>query len=175
MTLHAFIFYFLSAFIIGSTALAVTRRNIVHAVLYLVFSFFGSAMLFYLLGAPLLAALEVIIYAGAVMVLFLFIVMMLDIKGLEERFFPAGQLWPAICLGLVYLFAGALMLLASPGPDRPLTAAVATPARFGEYLFRQHWLSIEIVSLLLLVALVGALFLGKRRRPDGEEAAEETP
>jgi NADH-quinone oxidoreductase subunit J len=76
--------------------MAVTRRNMVHAVLYLVLSFFGTAMLFYLLGAPFLAALEIIIYAGAIMVLFLFLIMMIRLKKMPGMFFPVGQLLPAI-------------------------------------------------------------------------------
>ena len=81
-----------------STAIAITRRNLVHAVVYLVISFFGTAMLFYLFGAPLLAALEVIIYAGAIMVLFLFVVMMIRIESSEEVMFPVSQWLPAAVL-----------------------------------------------------------------------------
>ncbi len=88
MNLYAGIFYLLGAVILGATALAVTRRNVMHAIVYLVLSFFGTALLFYLLGAPFLAALEVIIYAGAIMVLFLFIVMMLEIRPAEQ---PLGR------------------------------------------------------------------------------------
>lgn len=175
MSLYAIVFYLLSALILVATILAVTRRNIVHAVVYLVFSFFGSAMMFYLFGAPLLAALEVIIYAGAVMVLFLFIVMMLDTEGLEERFFPMGQLLPAAAIAVIYGAIGIAMILTGSGSNAPLKAAVAEPSRFGEYLFRNHWLAIEIVSLLLLVALVGALYLGKHRRNISGEEAEEKP
>ena len=91
MTIYAIIFYFLAALILVTTALAITRRDLVHAVVYLIFSFFGSAMLFYLFGAPFLAVLEVIIYAGAIMVLFLFIVMMLRIEVSGERLFPLSQ------------------------------------------------------------------------------------
>ena len=68
MTLYSILFYLISALIVIATSMAVTRRNMVHAVLYLVLSFFGTAMLFYLLGAPFLAALEIIIYAGAIMI-----------------------------------------------------------------------------------------------------------
>jgi NADH-quinone oxidoreductase subunit J len=85
MTLYSITFYILAGLILVSTGLAITRRNLVHAVVYLIISFFGSALLFYLLGAPLLAALEVIIYAGAIMVLFLFIIMMLKVEKLEEQ------------------------------------------------------------------------------------------
>ena len=91
MNLYAIIFYLLAFIILAATALAVTRRNLMHAIVYLVLSFFGTALLFYLLGAPFLAVLEVIIYAGAIMVLFLFIVMMLEIKPPEttRRRLPA--------------------------------------------------------------------------------------
>ena len=91
MTVHGIIFYLISALILVATGLAVTRKNMVHAVVYLVFSFFGSALLFYLLGAPLLAALEVIVYAGAIMILFLFIIMMLKMEGLENRCCPLAS------------------------------------------------------------------------------------
>ena len=77
MTVYAIIFYVVAGFILVATGLAITRRHPVHAVVYLILSFLGSALLFYLLGAPFLAALEIIIYAGAIMVLFLFVIMLL--------------------------------------------------------------------------------------------------
>ena len=79
MTLYAIIFYILAAIVLAATVLAVTSRNVMHAIIYVVVSFFAMAPLFYLLGAPFLALLEIIIYAGAIMVLFLFVVMMLKI------------------------------------------------------------------------------------------------
>jgi len=163
MTLYSVIFYVLAALILVSTGLAITRRNLVHAVVYLILSFFGSAMLFYLLGAPLLAALEVIIYAGAIMVLFLFIIMMLKVEGFEEQFFPVRQLIPALGMCLVFIFAGILMIIGDPEIRIPLKAAVAEPVFFGHYLFQKHWLAIEIVSLLLLIAVIAVLYLGKNR------------
>jgi len=77
MTLFNLLFFAIAALIVGSTALAITRRNLVHAVIYLIFGFFGSAFLFYLFGSPFLAALMVILYARAILILFLFIIMML--------------------------------------------------------------------------------------------------
>ncbi len=91
MTIYSIIFYLLAILILVTTGLAISRRDMVHAVVYLIFSFFGSAMLFYLFGAPFLAVLEVIIYAGAIMVLFLFIVMMLKVETGGERLFPLRQ------------------------------------------------------------------------------------
>ena len=161
MTLYTVVFYILAGLILASTGLAITRRNLVHAVVYLIISFFGTAMLFYLLGAPLLAALEVIIYAGAIMVLFLFIIMMLKVDAVEERFFPIQQWIPAGIIGAVFLLTGGLMIAGDQDSRTLLQTFAAEPAAFGQYLFQTHWLAIELVSLFLLVALVAVLYLGK--------------
>ena len=175
MTIYSIIFYLLALLILGSTAVAITRRNLVHAVIYLIFSFFGSAMLFYLLGAPYLAILEVIIYAGAIMVLFLFIVIMMKLKKAEEKLFHMKQLLPAIVFGAAYIAIGIGLVISEPSSRIVLKTAAADPAVFGQYVFERHWLSIEIVSLLLLVALIGALIFGRRlkriqtaKAPEGE-------
>lgn len=163
MTIYSIIFYVLAAIILVTTGLAITRRNLVHVVVYLVFSFFGSAMMFYLFGAPLLAALEVIIYAGAIMILFLFIIMMVKVEASEEPLFPIQQWLPIVLIGVVYLIIGAVIVSSAPGSQVTLEIALAKPKAFGEYLFQRHWLVIEIVSLLLLIALVGALYLGHKK------------
>ena len=171
MTLYSLIFYVVAAVIVASTAVAITRRNLVHAVIYLIFSFFGTAMLFYLLGAPLLAVLEVIIYAGAIMVLFLFILMMIKMESHQELMFPLTQWLPAALFGLIYLVAGFLMVSATPGTEIALQMVLATPREFALYVFQRQWFSVEIVSLLLLVALMGALYLGKGK--DKNQAEDE--
>jgi NADH-quinone oxidoreductase subunit J len=163
MTIYSLIFYVLAAVILVTTGLAITRRNLVHVVVYLVFSFFGSAMMFYLFGAPLLAVLEVIIYAGAIMILFLFIIMMVKVEASEEPLFPIQQWLPIVLIGVVYLIIGAGIVSSAPGSQVTLEIALAKPKAFGEYLFQRHWLVIEIVSLLLLIALVGALYLGHKK------------
>jgi len=165
------LFYSLAVVILSATVLAVTRRNLVHAVLYLVLSFFGSAMLLYLFGAPFLAAMEIIIYAGAVMVLFLFVIMMIDMSHLPEVLFPVSQLIPALVIVGAYMAAGALMLAGDPVAGRRLSPAAVAPGTFGEYVMTHHWLPVEVVSLLLLVVLLGALHLG-RPRPDNENGGE---
>ena len=193
---HA-IFYTLAAIILLSTLMAITRRNTVHAVVYLVFSFFGTAVLFYLLGAPLLAALEVIIYAGAIMVLFLFIIMTMRT---EEPVTRAGEEPPVATTrtprlphtdrqplltphsSLHSLSSSASMGLTEHpgcdlpdgwrGDDSPFSAGRhATHAGNGfpgglwyPSSSRSYWLPLEIVSFLLFVALVGALYLGKREQ-----------
>jgi NADH-quinone oxidoreductase subunit J len=164
MTIYSIIFYLLALLILGSTAMAITRRNLIHAVIYLIFSFFGSAMLFYLFGAPFLAVLEVIIYAGAIMVLFLFIVIMMKLKTGEERLFPLNQWLPAAIFGVAYIAIGIGAVMSEPGSRIVLKTAIAEPSLFGQYIFEKQWLSIEIVSLLLLVALIGALLLGRRSK-----------
>jgi len=161
MTIFAAIFYVLAGVILVSTGLAITRRNLVHAIVYLIISFFGSAMLYYLFGAPLLAALEIIIYAGAIMVLFLFIIMMLRVDPSTLRR-PSLRHWlPASVLGLIYVVIAILVVTQDPGSQTMLETALAKPRVFGQFLFQKYWLSVEIVSFLLLIALVGALYLGK--------------
>jgi NADH-quinone oxidoreductase subunit J len=169
MTLYTVLFYAIAALITAATVLAITRQNLVHAVIYLVVSFFGSAALFYLLGAPLLAAFMVIIYAGAIMVLFLFIVMMLRVEAEQRPVFPARQIAPAVLIAAGYVLIALLMLSQDPSGAVPLPAARTEPAAFGVYVFRNAWLAIEITSLLLLVALVGVLLVG-RSATDTEDA-----
>ena len=175
MTLHAAIFYTSAAVIVIATGMAITRRNPVHSVIYLIISFFGSALLYYLFGAPLLAALEVIVYAGAIMVLFLFIVMMLraEPSGLRR---PSRRQWlPAGILGLAYLALVGLVISTDPGSQTTLETALARPRDFGEFLFQRYWLSVEIVSFLLLIALIGALYLGRAFVKDRGDRKEEDP
>ncbi len=160
MTVLHILFYILAAVILGTTAMAVTRKNLVHAIVYLIQSFFATALLFYLLGAPLLAALEVIIYAGAIMVLFLFIVMTLSAGSFEAKYRLKQWALPVV-LGIISLGAGLVLLLPSPAARVGLAPASVPPVAFGRYLFEHYWFAVEIVSFLLFVALVGAYFLGR--------------
>jgi NADH-quinone oxidoreductase subunit J len=107
--------------------------------------------------------LEVIIYAGAIMILFLFIIMMVAADTEEKRLFQIRQWLPVALMGVVYLVIGAVIISSDPGSQLTLEIAIAQPHEFGEYLFKRHWLAIEIVSLLLLVALIGALYLGRKK------------
>jgi NADH-quinone oxidoreductase subunit J len=171
MTLPGFLFYVIAATVIAATGTAITRRNLVHAVVYLIFSYFGTAILFYLLGAPLLAALEVIIYAGAIMVLFLFVVIMIKVEHPEEVLFPLSQWVPASAFGLIYLVVAFLTIFSTPGADVGLEMLWATPREFALYVFQNHWFLIEVISMLLLIGLIGALQLGRIR--SGKQAEEE--
>ena len=167
MTLYAVIFYLLGIVILTATGLAVTRRQPIHAVSYLVVAFLGTAGLFFLLGAPLLAAFVVIIYAGAIMVLVLFVIMLLQRSPRELGLLP--EWGPAVLLGIIFLAVAVATVFKDPGSRIVLQAAVAQPRDFGRFLFERYWLAVEIVSILFLVALVAILHLGKRREADDDE------
>lgn len=175
MTGYGGFFYLLAGMITVATALAITVRNLVHAVVYLIISFLGTAMLFYLLGAPMLAALEVIIYAGAIMVLFLIIIMLIQIDDqggraalLHQGFFVIAVMGTAFSVVL-------LLLYGNPGSFFPLAAAMADPRQFGAFIFERYWLAVEIVSFLLFVALVGALYLSRSRGRDRGKTDQPVP
>jgi NADH-quinone oxidoreductase subunit J len=169
MTLYTIIFYILAIIILVATALAITRRQPVHAVLYLIVAFLGTAALFFLLGAPFLAAFMVILYTGAIMVLFLFVIMLFQPSsgGLGL----ISEWGPATLLGVVFLAVAVAMVFKDPGSGIVLQGAVVEPRDFGHFLFDRYWLAIEIVSILLLVALVAILQLGKKRT--GGDAVEQ--
>ncbi|HMK75951.1 MAG TPA: NADH-quinone oxidoreductase subunit J [Thermodesulfobacteriota bacterium] len=161
MTLYAVIFYVLAVVILASTLLAIIQRQVIHAVVYLIVSFFATGLLFYLLGAPFLAALEVIIYAGAIMVLFLFIVMTVRAESGEDK----GEIYhwlPAVVLAIISFFVGGVLIFKIPGSKMSLNTGMASPATFGQFLFKNYWFPVEIASFLLLIGLVGALYLGRQ-------------
>ena len=160
--METYLFYILSAVTIIATILAITEKHPVHAVVYLVTSFFALAAIFYLLAAPLVAMFEIIIYAGAVMVLFLFVVMILDLGHPEKSKRPSLFQWlPAVFLAEIVLLALALMLSIPSGT--PGIAPVVTVQDFALTLFSRYGVAIEIISMQLLFAVVGALYLGRRR------------
>ena len=169
MTISGIIFYVLAAIILIATVLSITRHNVMHAIIYLVISFFAMAPMFYLLGAPFLALLEVIIYAGAIMVLFIFIVMMLEIGA--RPFVPGEwlkQWFPAVILGLISGFIMIILIWQAPAQQAVLPLARATPRALGQFVIQHYWFAVEIASLLLFVALVGAYYLG-RKGDSGEQ------
>jgi NADH-quinone oxidoreductase subunit J len=158
------VFYLSSAIAIISTLLVITRLNGVHALLYLIVSLLAVALIFFTLGAPFLAALEVIIYAGAIMVLFVFVVMMLNL-GPEAAQQESQWLSPGIWRGpalLAVILIGELVYMAVRGGG-PLTAAGGgvAPKQVGMALFGPYLLGVELASLLLLAGLVGAYHLGR--------------
>jgi NADH-quinone oxidoreductase subunit J len=162
------LFYVASAVAVLSTLLAITSLNAVHALLYFVVSLFSAAFLFLLLGAPFVAVLEVVIYAGAIIVLFLFAVMLLNLgrQGVdEERRWLRPHIWigPSI---LALILAAELAWVFSRG-DFALTGATSVgPKDVGMALFGPYLLGVEIASMLLLAGLVGAYHLGRKDVPE---------
>lgn len=168
------LFYIAAAVAIAATVLALTRANAVHALLYLVVSLLAVALMFFLLGAPLVAAFEVIIYAGAIVVLFLFTVMLLGITRdelIRERSWIAPPVW--VLPGLLVLVLGGVLLYAviRETPPGASLFAVGDPGAVGRALFGPYLLGVELASLLLLAGLVGAFHIGRglqhRRRQEG--------
>jgi NADH-quinone oxidoreductase subunit J len=167
MTIYSAIFYLLAIVILTATALAITRRQPIHAVLYLIVAFLGTAALFFLLGAPLLAAFVIILYAGAIMVLILFVIMLFQRSPRELGLLP--QWGPAVLLGIVFLAVAVATVFKDPGSGVLLQGAVAQPKDFGRFLFDRYWLAVEIISILLFVALVAIIQVGRTRDTAGNE------
>jgi NADH-quinone oxidoreductase subunit J len=165
------LFYILAAAALLATLLCITRRSPVHAVIFLINSFFALALLFYLLGAPLVAAWEVIIYAGAIMVLFLFVIMMLElVPGQRLPKLGRREMIPALLLFLLLLGSAGLIMVLDPAGSAGVPAWHLSPRAFGQALFGRFGLAVEIVSFQLLFAVTGAWYLGRRRRRQrGEE------
>jgi len=167
----AILFYILAVTALGATLMCITRRNPVHAVIYLVNAFFALALIFYILGAPLVAAWEVIIYAGAIMVLFLFIIMMLELAPTETPRGPGWRSWgPVMLLSAVLLGCTVLLMTFEPGAAEGHAAYYASPRDFGYALFHEYALAVQVVSFQLLFAAVGAYYVGRRseKRPEEE-------
>lgn len=167
------LFYILGFTALAATLMCITRRNPVHAVIYLVNAFFALALLFYLLGAPLVAAWEIIIYAGAIMVLFLFIIMMLELAPAQEPMESRQPGWvrwgPVALLSLVLLSCTLLLMVLDAGGARDMPNYYVSPREFGFALFDRYALAVEVVSFQLLFAAVGAFYLGKDERRRKEE------
>jgi NADH-quinone oxidoreductase subunit J len=154
-------FYLAGAVAVISTALMLTRLNVVHALLCLIVSFLATATVFFVLGAPFVAALEVIVYAGAIMVLFVFIAMMFNLGqhsvATEKQWLTPG-IWigPALLAGV--LLVEVVYLLRGGAAD---TAALTVgPTEVGMALFGPYAIGVELASMLLLAGLVGAYHLG---------------
>ncbi len=151
-----------AAVAIVSTVLVITHKNAVHALLYLIVSLFAVAVIFLLLGALFVAALEVIVYAGAIMVLFIFAVMLIGAESAVVR--PLAWLGPAF-LGAV-IFAEILYILTSGGrvsAPPPMQSMPVDPKQVGRALIGPYVLGIEVAAFLLLAGLIGAYHLGRRR------------
>jgi NADH-quinone oxidoreductase subunit J len=156
-------FYVAAVVAIVATALAISQKNAVHALLYLIVSLLAVALIFFVVGAPFVAALEVIIYAGAIMVLFVFVMMLLNLGPQtveQEQRWLTPRTWIGPLVLTVVLLAELLYALASPGPAT--TGPVVDPRQIGIELFGRYAIAGELPSILLLAGLIGAYHLGRR-------------
>ena len=175
MIVQAVLFYIFAALAVASGVLVVSARNPVHSVLFLILAFFNAAGLFILIGAEFLAMILVIVYVGAVAVLFLFVVMMLNIDFLQLRsgfvgYLPIGALIGAILLAELILVAGSWLVvpgvLGTATPSATGGLALTNTHALGNILYTRYLFAFQAAGLILLVAMVGAIVLTLRHRPD---------
>lgn len=166
-----FSFYIPALIAVVSTFLVITNKNAIHALIYMIISLLSVAVIFYTLGAPFAAALEVIVYAGAIVVLFVFVVMMLN---LGERSIDQEREWlrPSVWVGPSILAAILGLVLAfhlARGGGYNAGGVEVGPKEVSQALFGPYLLGVELASFLLLSGLVGAFHLGRRIRSGGGE------
>jgi NADH-quinone oxidoreductase subunit J len=165
---QAIAFYTLAAFILGFAVLVVTTRDTVHSVLFLVLDFLFVSALYVLLDAPFLAVIQVLVYAGGIVVLYLFVVMLVNLKRPPEAhqdphrrtklgFFLAVAV--LLELGAISVHQTARPTVAVPGAAMPVTG---NTEQVGWLLYTSYLIPFEIASMLLLVAMIGAIVLAKR-------------
>jgi NADH-quinone oxidoreductase subunit J len=160
------LFYVSSAVALLATALVVTRPNAVHALMYLVVSLLAVAVDFWTLGAPFIAALEVILYAGAILVLFVFVVMLVD-EGAAGVAREKGWLKPRMWVGpglLALVLLVELIWITVHGPSATMPAKIVEPKEVAVALYGPYLIGVEVASYLLLAGLVGAWHLAHGKR-----------
>lgn len=176
MLLDTVLFYVLAALVLGSAIMTITRRNVVHAAVWLISALIGVAGLFLLRGAEFLAGVQIIVYIGGIMVLFLFVIMLVPVQdeAAQRRF--SNQKWLALLaavslFGLVAIIAAnGVGMLEHPGMAEPPGPGSLTEnsQAVGMVLFSQYLLPFELASILLLVAIIGAIVMSKARNRETE-------
>ena len=159
-------FYIAAAIAILSTIMVITRYNMIHALIYLVVSFLAVAVVFFVLGAPFIAALEIIIYAGAIVVLIIFVIMMLNLRDesvQEEKTWLTKEVYigPAILSAILLSEIIYIILSADATPlDQPPINSTAV----GVSLYRTYVIGVELSGILLMSGIVGAYHLGRQKK-----------
>lgn len=171
------VFYILATIVLGGALMMISSRNMVHSIVWMVTSFVGVAGIFILLQAEFVAAVQVLVYAGGIVVLFLFVVMLVNVGEIRQLEYLHNQWVPASLLAVV-LFAELGFLLwgattgETPGAEETEAALrsagagsgiVGNTETIGMTLYRDYLLPFEIASVLLLVAMIGAIYLARRR------------
>jgi NADH-quinone oxidoreductase subunit J len=161
--LEAILFYFFAFVIVVSAIAVIGFKNPVYSTLSLLVAMFGLAALFLLMQATFLAVIHIVIYAGAIVVLFLFVIMLLGIKEKEKTQiglpFKIAATLSAVCLGFIL---GKAFLLLATGHRPPATSLEGSAQALGRLIFGPYLLPFELISILILVAVIGAVYLGKK-------------
>jgi NADH-quinone oxidoreductase subunit J len=158
-------FYIAAGVAILSTIMAISGKNAIHSLLYLILSLLAVSVIFYLLSAPFIAALEIIIYAGAIMVLFIFVTMMLNI-GLEkesEKKWLKPRMWIIPSILAIILLVNLILALKNVEPVAPDKEPIL-PKQVGISLFSTYLLGVEIAGILLMAGVIGAYHLGSQKK-----------
>jgi len=173
MIIQAICFWLFAAVTVGAGGLVVLARNPVHSVLFLILAFFNSAGLFVLLGAEFLAMILVIVYVGAVAVLFLFVVMMLDINFIElrqgfQRYLPIGAMIGFVLFLELFLVFGAWAvaphIASTIAAPTPAPSELSNTAALGALLYTRYVYAFQAAGVILLIAMIGAIVLTLRTR-----------
>jgi NADH-quinone oxidoreductase subunit J len=175
MLIQALAFYLFAGMAIASGVMVITARNPVHSVLFLILAFFNAAGLFVLLGAEFLAMILIVVYVGAVAVLFLFVVMMLDINFVQLRegflrYLPIGGLIGLVLLAELVLVFGAWItapdVASAISAPTPAVIRVTNTAALGALLYTRYVYAFQAAGVILLIAMIGAIVLTLRARQD---------
>ncbi len=162
------IIFYITAFVtLVSTLIVITRHNPVHALLYLVVSLLSLSVIFFLLGAAFAALLEVIIYAGAIMVLFIFVIMLLNLgkkTALQEKEWLKPRIWIGPTILSLILFAELSFLIIAPNEKILLNPQVVDPKVVAISLFGPYVIGVELAAMLLMAGVVGAAHIGQHKK-----------
>lgn len=171
MIIPALFFYLFAGVCVASAVMVIASRNPVHSVLFLILAFVNAAGLFILMGAEFLAMILVVVYVGAVAVLFLFVIMMLDVDFAELRqgfinYLPFGMVIGAIFLAELLLVAGGWVINpdVAQSPVAPIPADISNTEALGLVLYTKYIHYFQIAGLVLLVAMIGAIVLTLRHK-----------
>jgi NADH-quinone oxidoreductase subunit J len=170
MIIHALFFYLFAGVCVASAVMVIAARNPVHSVLFLILAFVNAAGLFVLLDAEFLAMILIVVYVGAVAVLFLFVVMMLDVDFAELRegflnYLPVGALIGAILLAELLLVVGGWVIAPGTVKGAPVAGITNTQA-LGLVLYTRYAYFFEAAGVILLVAMIGAIVMTLQHKPD---------
>lgn len=160
------IFYIASAIAIFATFMVITRVNAIHALLYLIVSLLAVAIIFFLLGAPFVAALEIIIYAGAIMVLFIFVVMMLNLgkDTDQEHRWLKPNMWIGPGIMALVLFVEFIYMMMQGERSEASGLVNIDPKQVGISLYTTYLIGVELAGMLLMAGIIGAYHLGREKK-----------